>query len=639
MQRRTNTTLLILLLLAGAGNAYVCHDTDINYDTQVVMEIADVIVDRPPNGSVLSGNPEFSLTTTVCHVDETYYNTLGLRLTAETADETTYTNSSLWSPTPDNVNATVLLTLPLTDNNYNYTVDMKYIPYNHPTETKSYSSDRYLLTITSTANVGEDTGGACLTPFGYKYSDEATTEEHIRVRLPEQYCVNVKCENAHVLGGDYYVYDDYEFVINTTLQKPYTVYVGGWNYNYSVGSRTPSIDATVDLRDVNSFTQQNNVYWIDVVKEEDGDEFDYDKVDEALLKNYCQQYSPDTQDVKDLDWKQLFMSLKEQPIFELKTVNNSITQIRKQTMVDSESNITLVQAEYHETPKLINYYFILEDFTGEIRKDGLLYVKTNVNGSIETVHSERWYYNEIHEISLINGSDYQVELIIPNVKTVNYGWITPEADGYKTLVVSAPVTDTQVDHYEGLYYKFISIADSNVVGYNYNFTTDSTINWVNFTVINSTGGIEHQSVSYTPHGQLLHTLNDPSQNYQLLFEYDVDDHSYDYILNIYKGALNTTAVLRHNLDLSGDYNANMADFNLLGVEGAKIETFTSWFLIGFVALIASAGNYGLIMIAVMVTSGVLSWVGYIPDQYFYILVGVTAVIAVLAKLGEDKSKK
>lgn len=507
--------------------------------------------------------------------------------------------------------------------------------------------------------------GTCTTPQGLQLPTYTKNNQMpiylINLTQIKEYCSDKNCNNVYAitkaintLTQAYTTFTsvkkitdaDYTLCINCGLaglggtRYESTVYIGGYNYNHQHNNTALPGNTVMWNVTTDNLTLTSNTYFLNANYEEDNLPIQPGDLDGATLKMYCTNYAPYTINLKFYNNRKNFLiTTQERPHIESRLTNNTYVNVRKKAALSSWENITTYNLQ--ESTDTVTYYFILEDYTGTQRRFGYLDIRANVNGSLETVHREKWYFSQIYNVTLQKDVDYQIRTIIPDVSTVNYGWvnfgfITPTADSYKRLTVTQPIIDTITDHYEGLNYRYLHQANPFILGYAYNFTTKSKINWVRFTVYNSSNEIVYTTNDTTPSGQFTWSNGNENLTYRTRFEWDVDDHSYDYIENIYKGVFQTILKVRTAMDLG---NETVDRINVLGMEGYKIERFMTWFITMFIGLIASAGNYGIIAVILILSSGMMSLIGWLPDEYFYILVTVTALMAVGGKMLQTKDKK
>lgn len=433
-----------------------------------------------------------------------------------------------------------------------------------------------------------------------------------------------------VIGKDYLLWINRGDADATGITYSQKIYVSGYNYNYNYDTTAYTGTPTVNQTELADLTVGNSTYMIIPRYEETDEIIDDSELDNSTLKVYCDTYAPYTIKLKFYSRTNYLITTRERPHIETKLANNTYTNTRRKATLTNWNTITTYNLG--ENTSTVTYYFILEDYTGEQRKDGYLDIKANINGTARTVHREKWYFNQIYNVTLRKDVDYQVTTVIPNQTTINYGWIHFSEDGgYKTLAVTQPITDSVVDHYEGLYYRYLFQPSPFVLGYAYNFTTASTINFVRFTVYNSSDEVIYTVNATTPSAQLTWSSGNENLTYRTRLDFDVDDHSYKWIENLYKGTFRTIQILREKLDLD--------EINILGIAGVKVERFMAWFMISFVGLIASAGNFGLIAIALILISSLMSLIGWLPDVYFQILVIGTALMAVGGRMFQTRQGK
>lgn len=636
---------LILLALASTVSADTTHGALIVWGPLVTgLDHTPVIEDWNPKGSGLTEVSPLVIRVNITNIDVDQLSYLEVNLTQG--------NTAVYSArntTAGTGNGWRSVTLNPANGFYNMTIYAINVEGNSDIEEVTgvglYS---WYFNIDTFDTNALDTYGDCTTVKGYFYNGicagTGLMEHYDRLNLTQMssYLKDVNASNIWVEGKASYQSssDQYTVLVDCIGGGLYTVWLGGFDQNISRGFETYSIGSTTKALNINNFTLANYAYWANIITEENGSLYNFNKVNQAELKIVCNNYAPNTLELKTNNINPSFWITKERPEFQMKTVNGTVTQIRKQQMTADNETVYLVQKQNHISPAQTIWSFTLEDFTGDYRKSGLLQIRANINSTIKTIHSEYWSYSTLTPIHLYNGTNYQVQVIVPGKKTINYGWITPTADGSKTLVATDPVLDDTVDHFEGLWYEFVQTNEPPyVIGFNYNFTTNSTINWVAFRVYNSSNQIVHIANVTTPAGTLLYTITDATQRYKAKFEYDIDDHSYWWTEKIFNPVLRFLEDARERLDLSGNYNNGMSGFNILGISGAKVETFISWMLMGFVALLGTVANVGIVSIILMMLSFLLYAIGYIGQELFYSLILFTGAIAILTKMASDRGKR
>jgi hypothetical protein len=481
-----------------------------------------------------------------------------------------------------------------------------------------------------------------------------------------------------VIGGGYYVDGDYQILINTTLYKPWTLYIGGFNYNFNNVRVSKTQDETITPT-LDDFTRQNKAYWVNILNETNGDKLLVGADQNALtLKIVCEAYSPDTIDLKTDNNNPYFIVSKEIPTLWLQatyknkrwvtttvqelvgynstfnpvtnvtnsyniyqnrttTVYTNVTDLVDRKYQPSSQNGTVSLYMIQNNTKYSTLSFILSDYTSQY-SDSYLELYRNVNGSLVPVWRTKWtslnYQSYIEGIDLQNGSDYQVVVSIPNKATNNFGWFIPEADETRTIVITNPTLAGGTNHYDGINWGLINEPLATRLGMWYN-VTDPRVTEVeiNFSVKNMTHVI-YSVTSTTPSGVLTYTVPNENDTYFYGFTAEVPYHSSFNFFEMITFAGQTTRRLREAFELENIFGVGG---NFLGISLPSMETGIVYISVMFVALLAGAANWTMVLGLVGLVTGFFYMVGYIQG-YAPLIVAVFA-IAALGKIAMGRSKE
>ena len=638
MKHKLMLGLFLLTLTAGGVDAFVCHDSDVIFDEDIIREVADITIDSPSNQSVLysDGNTPttFTLTSSVCSVvgAPTTYRTIGFRLNATKTNGVLYSNNTHYILNENNVNATKTISLTLPVGTYNISVDTKvknpvliclpeeecpFFLYSQPTPPN-------LLTLTNNFNTGSNTGGACLTEYGlfYTYS-AASDEDYVLFDLSgmSHYCVDTDCNNTFILGDDYYVYNDYQIVANTTFYKPLTLYIGGFNYNFNHTRRNPTPDQTITLNPTN-FTSQNKNYFLTYKNETNNNLLDLNGMNSLQLKTFCNDYSPDTIDVQTLGTTNLFLTVKERPQFE--HIQDSFFNRIFEPYLDSQ-NISIYLPMNTTAYETIQYQ--LQDYTGQFYNSYLQIIK-NVNGTLVTLYQKQWYNTLIEGVDLVNETDYQYVLYTPTAtRIIKWDYIT--STGERIITVTDP-TYTETPNYQtGVTVGFTSSYSSSSIGLIYNITDNNagnlTLKIYNYT--NNNYQVMDTTTVENPNSGTI-TVTVPNQNHTYWVTAECSHNNYGIIkLGDYIRPSKTEAMYPR-------YGSWNLPSTILGVELDSWYTGASVFLMSAAAFTVSGGIGGLVTVGVI---GVTKWMGWFREMTWG-LWGFLAAMSLMYAFVEKRRK-
>jgi len=477
-----------------------------------------------------------------------------------------------------------------------------------------------------------ESGGSCLTEQGYRYPVSVNNSvNRVYVNFTNIYLdrVNENLSNVQsTFAGQVFRGESMKFDTNT--RKTFNLYIGGDHVSYDHDWYThadpvPNPIITIELHPTLSDLELINPFY-DVELKYENDSTDlYPTLASSThaVTILCTDYAPDTIDVETQNWTSFKVSTRERALLRSeRTDPDSLEQERKLMMDASSGTLEFFMAE--NNTELVKWYFILEDYTGDFRKSGRLRIKSNVNGTIETIHTEPWYYDTIQDVYLKNDTDYLIEVYIPGSDTRNYGWIHPMDDGYRTIVVTSPPLTQAVDHYAGLSYSFLGSYNNSAVGFTYVYM-GTGLNNVTFVVENLTGDEEYRSILTTNNGSFSFTVPRLNTTYMLRAYLDIENHS---ILDPYipYEMWDTYERLR-SISLPSIFNESSAD----------VERFAVFFLLIFVLLIGGAANAGLIALIGTGWLALSHLFGFIVGLWEIVV--LTFLFSLLIKAGVDRQKE
>jgi hypothetical protein len=506
-------------------------------------------------------------------------------------------------------------------------------PWTTPPYFPDYSLYRNNLTVISSyePNVKES-GGKCFSSKAY-YMAYNATNNNLNVMFDVSglgsYVFNNTMANIWVEEAPYYFYANKQLLINTSVTKQFTIWVGGYNVVDDKAVRTTGPNVTHSLTMAN-FTQNNPAYWLTMRNESSGVLLDYSLYNQVNLKAFCEDYAPDTLNLKTISNKTLFLSTKENPVFQLETknvTNNTLyLESRKITPDSILENISLYNAPTYDTASVsvVPYYFILQDYGGDYRQRGRLRIRTNINASIETIHSEPWYYDTLREIYLVNGTDYLIEVYIPGYGTESFGWLTDLSTGYKTLVITEKVWSEKVNHYKGVMWDVNWTYTPPAIGLTYNITTGG-VHTATFTIWNYTNQVWYNNTLYTNYGSFAVALKQ-NQTFQYKFILDVENHSFI-------GGEGTINMLDTLVRIS---NIRLPD--VMDIKGPKLENFFAYAVITMTMLIGGPANVMAMALLVGLELSIFGFMNWLGTNYWPYITATWALIALVIIAAERKKE-
>jgi hypothetical protein len=502
-----------------------------------------------------------------------------------------------------------------------------------------YSSLFVTYTQSSYPDNSLETGGNCFTDKGFSYVvDVGDGIDWMRFNLEDLggYLSNrsgdggVNMSNVWTNPASSFKFADYQLLTDTRFVKNFTLYVAGHNFGFNHSEYSSPVPNVTLALDIDDFTRGGRIYFLDVHSETNNSFFTYENVTKLDLITYCTNYAPETIDLTDLDQRSIMLATKEESTFQgvterldifNNTLNVSIGQQRKKVGYDVVQNLSMYLTE--EFQDLVNYFFVLEDFTGSYRANGLLRISKNINGTIQPIHTEKWFYDQITELRLLNDSSYLIEVFIPGVASENYGWITIAGEGFKTITVTDTVLIERVNHFEGLYYTFLQDSSVGVVGLYYNDSTGS-VETVTFTVSNLSSQV-YQVSSSANSGRFIFVLPNNETNYVLRFDAEIAGHS--------------TFIDEVNIRLGEAIEAlgRITAPGMFNKESSKVQFFTVWLFLGFVGLIAGPANVGIIVVLFFGTAGLFYWMNWLNDYRY--LIYTTMILVGIIIVYQDRKKE
>jgi len=683
--------LALMLILAGAADAFVCYDDGVTIEFAnvagegIIVEMADINMNYPTNDTTIYASDEitWSFDTSVCSQTDR----IGVRFNL-TQNNNKWSNTDYWnihnSTGTDNINTTRTITIESLDGgegiftgDYNYTFDIRYrvpgvppvggiYPVNHYS-TPDYP---YSLEATSNYNIGTNTGGACLTEYGYYITYNAgDTEDYVMFDLTSmsQYCRDTSCNNTFILGDGYYVYDDYQIVANTTFYKPVTLYIGGFNYNFNITRRDPTPDATLSDLTINNFTQQSKAYFLTYRNESTDEDLILDGMPDLDVKVFCESYSPDTLDVQTQGYNPLFLTTREQAEFEhiMDVYKSQTTTIENfentgyDSFTDYEANTTNVTYNYVDQTVTINWTgefnrvydsyedlenitvyipentsdyvsidYQLNDYTGQFY-DSYFKVIRNVNGSLVTLYQKKWYNTLLEDVDLVNETDYQYVLYTPTATRI-IKWDYIELNGEKIITITTPTYTDKTSYRDNVLLGLTSSYTGSSVGLIYNVTDNEGVN-VTLRVYNYTANgfqlMDSSTVEEPTTGSITVSVPDQNQTYWVTAECTHNTH----------GVITFGEYLKPSQSQSmfPMYGSWGLPDTILGVTKDSWYTGAALFLITGAAFTIPGGVGGVLVAGAI---GVTKWMGWFREMTWG-LWGFIAVMAIIYAFVENRRRE
>ena len=639
--KHTTTTLLTLLLMVGSASAFVCYDSAVSTDNEVVWEKTDLTFNYPSGDTTISSPIEFQVTSSDCHQQGTVHLETILNITQ--GGITVYSNGTYFnSDSPDATNITTNYTLTLPDGTYNMTYVILYGVANlgsPPTYGEYFRytlpTTPYILTVSATSNTGADTSGACLSPYGYYDSITAgAAEDYILHDFTtiKEYCLDANCSNIFSENVEVWQYTDYKIIANATNYKNYNLYISGHTYNYNHTKETPTPDKTITYTSIANFTRQNQAYWIDINDELSTDAYNLTEPTPLVMHILCDTNSPDTINLKTLNKTNFLLTTKEQPLLHIEAAAYIDRKI--QTYQDTE-NISFYLPETTDitftngTQRWIIDYVLESYITGW---DGsYLKIIRNSNGTLVTVWQQKWVGLKVDDVDLLNNTYYQYTLYLPNsddTRIIKWDQITNNET--RTLIVQTPTVTDFPKYIDELEFYITSSYTTSELGVIYN-VADAGIQNVTVKVYNytSAGGFQvmDTTVATSKTGTITISVPDNNQTYYITADIYTTKYGETKISELVKLAITES---RYPF-----YDSFNIPADVFGISRDRIYTGAAMFIItGFAFMFSGleVATGGLILVAVV---GVMTYIGWLREMTWTLWLFLAAM-AILWKLVEGR---
>jgi hypothetical protein len=482
--------------------------------------------------------------------------------------------------------------------------------------TNTYSPNLSFTVVNYVANTSS-TGGKCLTPKGFGMSYVAALSwTHVLFNLTQMsgYLSNVNSSNVWTDPPiPIYTNESGMIIVNTTGTKAFTLWIGGFDVNTTY-PKVALLPSHVETPTIGNFTQYHNIFWLSV------ENFSLASIDNSRCASHtlnilCQNYAPNTVNMKAGNLTSLFLATNEIPKFQdIVTYNNYYNATYNTTVRATETympfidmdNITLLLPNNETVTDLVSVG--LADYVGYFG-EAYIILYQNLNGSNMKIWQEQVSALAVQNISITNNTYVQYVVYTPQETRV-ISWDLILAPTTKVISLTRPTFNpVPTPGWIGgdVNLGFTNSYAAGTVGVSYS-SIKSDISTVNFTVSlrNVTGtfpltsqyypGIQAATVSYI--------VPDANATYQL-----------DACVTILNGSQWCPTA-------SGNLQWMVSNFSIYydnlgvpptGLYGAsKDRIYTGLAMVGITAgamlfSAASAGWGGVIVVAIIAVTKFIGW--------------------------------
>jgi hypothetical protein len=474
--------------------------------------------------------------------------------------------------------------------------------------------------------------GRCTTDSGYGFTYTAAAgENHTLFNLTQlsAYIYGYNMKNVWVEEQDTYKYSDYHLAVNTTVNKTVDMWIGGFNMDITHSPETPTINENITLT-INNFTREVPAYFLNIRNESDDNTWVYADSWTHTLNIYCDNYAPDTWNLKTLANTTLLVTVKEKPMFH--AIKDQYFNRIYQPYVENETiNLYFLK----NGSVTYNKDYVLEDYTG-LFPNSYLRIVEEINGSLHGIWQKRWYQLTIEDVTLKNNSYIQYLIYTPTDSRL-IAWDNI-LDGDEEKITIRDFSDRDMDDYgSGLQAGFTSSYSGHTVGVVWNASTGD-VSSVVFTVYEQNTTSNEYDEIYTV------TLGSPAESGSSA--YVVADNNKTYYL---KADITTDEYETRTISQLETLNVNQAGqgpfygtlglpSTVFGVSAASIYTGASMFLITMTAMMFSAVNVGTGALVVVAIIGITTFFQWFHGMTWPLFIFLFA-IALIEKLTGDRKKE